>query len=291
MSNSKQRGLKRGISAMIADIDLPSEAVAGEAQSSGENLPIEWLNSNPDQPRKYFDEEELEGLADSIRVKGIVQPILVRKIANENYQIVAGERRWRAAQRANLHQVPVIIREYTDEEVEEIALLENVQRKDLTAIEEAKGYKALMEHYHHTQEALSKVMGKSRSHLANLMRLLTLPEYIQESIQADKIQMGHARALIGIDESKAIEICKKIENNGLSVRQVEALVKNLSTGNAAKPTANKPVKSADIKNLELELSAALSMNVQIGFDGKGGNVKIAYQSLDDLDRLCALLGK
>ncbi len=282
----ERRGLGRGLSALMADVS--TETVAeNEPRGREQRLPVEKLVPNPDQPRRHFDETALAELAVSIREKGVIQPLIVR-LKGESYEIVAGERRWRAAQRAQVHDVPVIIREFTDTEVLEIAIIENIQRADLNPVEEAMGYRALIERFGHTQEKLSEAMGKSRSHIANLLRLLNLPEDVQAMLREGKLTAGHARALITADDPSML--ARKVVLEGLSVRQTETLTK---APEAPKKAPKKRVheKDADTRALENDLSAALGMKVTVDYDGGGkGRVTVEYRSMEDLDRLCSTLG-
>ncbi len=281
----KRGGLGRGLSALMADVALEQQ---GAAPSKGPivKLPVEKLVANPDQPRRYFDETALAELAASIREKGVIQPLVVRA-KGELYEIVAGERRWRAAQRAQVHEVPVVVRDFTDTEVLEIAIIENVQRADLNAVEEAQGYRALIERFGHTQEKLAEVLGKSRSYIANLLRLLNLPEDVQTLVRDGKISAGHARALVTADDSSAL--ARKVVTEGLSVRQVEALMKRPASGSTAKPRPKS--KDSDTQALENDLSAALGMKVSIEYDGGGkGRISVAYRTMEQLDKLCSILG-
>lgn len=290
----ERRGLGRGLSALMADVDIASTRETPTI--SGGNQPlevaIELVNPNPDQPRKDFTENDLNDLAASIAERGIIQPLIVREFgAAGSYQIVAGERRWRAAQRAKLHTVPVVVRDFNDTEVLEVAIIENIQRADLNAVEEALGYRQLQDKFGHTQEQLSSALGKSRSHIANLMRLLNLPNEIQGWLREGKLSAGHARALITSDNP--VEIAKQIIAKGLSVRDVERLVK-------AKPVAKKDpnkvkmgsvAKDADTRALENDLTATLGMRVQIDHkDGQeSGKVTIDYRDFGQLDELCRRL--
>lgn len=289
----KKRGLGRGLSALMADVtETTAPAAEGGAPARPDLVvPIEKIKPNPDQPRRRFDPEHLEDLANSIREKGVIQPLIVREIAGEagNYEIVAGERRWRASQKAQLHELPVIVREFNDTEVLEIAIIENIQRADLNPVEEAAGYRQLMDKFGHTQEVLSKALGKSRSHIANLMRLLNLPDDIQGLLEEGKLSAGHARALITSDHAQ--EIAKKIVSDGLSVRQTEALVKKFASGDLEKPKKPKVEKDADTKALEGDLSANLGMKVAIDHKagGEAGQITIKYKTMDQLDELCRIL--
>lgn len=289
MANKKheRRGLGRGLSALMSDVT--SDAVAGSAQNE-QMIPIEKIIPNPDQPRRDFPKNDLNDLADSIREKGIIQPLIIRKIAGKSnsYQIVAGERRWRAAQMAQLHEVPAIVRDYTDTEVLEIAIIENIQRADLNPVEEAAGYQQLMDSFGHTQEKLATALGKSRSHIANLMRLLQLPEEVLAFLKEGKITTGHARALI--TTGNPVELARQVVKDGLSVRQTERLAKAPKT-QAAKPASKPPTKDADTRALEGDLSANLGMRVAVDHTpGKeAGKITINYKSLEQLDDLCRIL--
>jgi ParB family chromosome partitioning protein len=269
--------LGRGLASLIGG---PLEDIAGTEQR---NVPLALLKPGRFNPRRNFAETQLEELAASIRERGLVQPLVVRpsSVEAESFEIVAGERRWRAAQLASLHEVPVVVRALSDQEAVEIAIIENVQREDLNAIEEGEGYKLLMDGHGYTQEDLAKVIGKSRSHLANTLRLLKLPEDVQELVRTGAISAGHARALIGRGDASAL--AARIVNEGLTVRQIEALVKEAVT----KPKRDKPRKDADTKAAELELSEALGLGVEIRRKGKSekGELRIRYTSLDQLEDL------
>jgi ParB family chromosome partitioning protein len=289
---SKSRGLGRGLSSLMGDLNnepLTSNENS-ESQTIEKLVPVEKIYPNPNQPRKSFQEEKLIELANSIKTKGIVQPLIVRKKkgTKESFEIVAGERRWRAAQRAQIHELPVIIKEFTDIEVLEIAIIENVQRADLNPIEEALGYKNLMENFDHTQDGLSKEIGKSRSHIANLLRLLNLPSAVQELLISGQLTAGHARALVTCDNPLAI--AKQIISLGLSVRDAERLAKNVSEKKVSNKTKTKE-KPADTVLLEADLSAALKMKVSINHEeGKEkGLISITYKSLDELDRISEVI--
>jgi ParB family transcriptional regulator, chromosome partitioning protein len=270
--------LGRGLASLIGG---PLEDIASTEQR---NVPLALLKPGRFNPRRNFAEAQLEELAGSIRERGLVQPLVVRpsSVDAESFEIVAGERRWRAAQLAALHEVPVIVRALSDQEAVEIAIIENVQREDLNAIEEGEGYKLLMDGHGYTQEDLAKVIGKSRSHLANTLRLLKLPEDVQELVRTGALTAGHARALIGRSDASAL--AARIVNEGLTVRQIEALVKGEG---AEKPQRDKPRKDADTKAAELELSEALGLGVEIKRQGKGekGELRIRYTSLDQLEDL------
>ncbi len=294
MANRDRRGLGRGLSALMADIPQTNvEAPASDAPRSPDlTVPIERVRPNPDQPRRAFTQEALQELAASIAAKGIIQPLIVRPdpAAEGDFQIVAGERRWRAAQIAQLHEIPIIIREFDDTEVLEVAIIENIQRADLNPIEEATGYRQLMDRFDQTQEHLATAMGKSRSHIANLMRLLTLPEEVQGMLREGSLSAGHARALINRDD--AVQIARDAVRNGLSVRDVEQRTrkKRAKTGNTGRKAA---VKDADTKVLEGDLSVVLGMSVTIDHDAdKGaGKLSIKYGDLEQLDDIIKILNR
>jgi ParB family chromosome partitioning protein len=282
----KRGGLGRGLSALMADVAVEQQASAA-TRAPIVRLPVESLVPNPDQPRRYFDETALAELAASIREKGVIQPLVVRA-KGDLFEIVAGERRWRAAQRAQVHDVPVVVREFTDTEVLEIAIIENIQRADLNAVEEAQGYRALIERFGHTQEKLADVLGKSRSYIANLLRLLNLPDDVQALLREGKLSAGHARALVTSDNAGAL--ARKVVNEGLSVRQTEALMKRPDSP-TTKPKGRSKAKDSDTQALENDLSAALGMKVTIEYDGGGkGRISVAYRNMDQLDKLCSILG-
>jgi ParB family chromosome partitioning protein len=294
---SGRRGLGRGLSALLGEVDTPvgvreaiDAAVAGEG---GVRLaPIELIRRNPDQPRKVFDEGELGDLEESIRVKGIIQPILVRPAegAPGEYQIVAGERRWRAAQRVGLHTVPIIVRELDDLEVLEIGIIENVQRTDLNPIEEAAGYRTLMERFGRTQEAVAKVVGKSRSHVANALRLLNLPGGVMDHLSAGRLSAGHARAIASAPNVAAL--AEQIVEQGLSVREAEALgrrAQERSEPRARSAPGAPRGKDSDTRALEQDLEGTLGLKVEIDDRGGKGELRITYASLEQLDDLCRRL--
>jgi len=287
-----KRGLGRGLSALMADVNDAPSAGAAPAHSPDLLVPIEKVNPNPDQPRRNFDKEKLADLSASVSEKGILQPLIVRVSPSQKgtYEIVAGERRWRAAQMAKLHDIPVIVREFSDTEVLEVAIIENIQRADLNPVEEATGYSQLMEKFGHTQEKLSEVLGKSRSHIANSVRLLTLPDEVQSYLSAGKLSSGHARALITSDDPLAL--ARQVIKQRLSVRETEKLAKS---GIRAKPVkrGKTPLKDADTKALEGDLSANLGLKVLVDHrpGQKGGKLLIQYDTLDQLDDLCRILSR
>lgn len=285
-ANRKPRpGLGRGLSALLGD-NVPEAPVTGtpEAGSGVRMLPVSSLVPHPDQPRRHFDEDKLEELAQSLKQRGLIQPIVVRP-SGHNYQIVAGERRWRAAQRARLHEVPVIVRDFDDAQTMEIALVENIQRQDLNAIEEAEAYARLIREYGHSQEALGKLVHKSRSHIANLLRLLDLPEGVREMVVVGDIDMGHARALIGAPEAE--KLAREVATKGLSVRETEKLARHAKPGSRRK--ADPRIRDADIMALEHQLGDVLGLNVKIAHGAKGGTLTLSYSTLDQLDMVCQRL--
>ncbi len=287
----ERRGLGRGLSALMADVNVEPIFQTPEVRRLDVLVPVEKIIPNPDQPRRDFEPDALKDLADSIRQKGVIQPLIVRRIADsDSYEIVAGERRWRAAQIAQLHELPVIIREFSDSEVLEIAIIENIQRAELNAIEEAQAYRQLMDRFGHTQEKIAEALSRSRSHIANLLRLLSLPDDVQSMVKVGKLSAGHARALI--TTSNAPELARQVVARGLSVRETEDLVRK-STIDPAKRRALRQSsgKDADTRALEADISANLGMAVRIDHDaaGQGGKVSISYRSLDDLDLLCRAL--
>ena len=288
----KHRGLGRGLSALMADV-TPDPVVANqqpEMRKADQMMPIEKLHPNPEQPRRRFTPEQLDDLSASIKEKGVIQPLIVRPdpSGDGSFEIVAGERRWRASQMAQLHEVPVIVRNYSDTETLEVAIIENIQRADLNAIEEAAGYRDLMSRFGHTQEKVSEALGKSRSHIANLLRLLNLPDDVQEFVRDGKLTAGHARTLVTAENP--VELAKQIIAKGLSVREAERLAKK--PAESPKPVSRPKVeKDADTKALEGDLSATLGMKVSIDHKagGEGGSITISYKNLDELDDLCGIL--
>ena len=286
----KPTRLGRGLSALLGE--EPAEEGQTLETSSNQKVPTAFIEANPFQPRRTFREEDLGDLIRSVKELGILQPIVVRPHPRDKsrYQIVAGERRWRAAQKAQLHDVPVVIRDLNDVETLEVALVENIQRADLDPIEEAKGYETLIENFGHTQEQLSKVIGKSRSHIANTLRLLTLPEEVQGFVKEGLLTSGHARTLVTSDTP--LELAKQIIDGNLSVRETEALAK---TGKPSVPGAatSKPApkhKDADTRALEDNVSRSIGLRVTIDdFGEKGGVLKVSYRTLEQLDDICRRL--
>jgi ParB family transcriptional regulator, chromosome partitioning protein len=281
-SETKPRKLGRGLSALFGE---ESESDAEAARKPSRTIAIGQIHPGRYQPRRVFDDEKLAGLVDSIRDKGILSPLLVRvhPTIQNAYELIAGERRWRAAQKAQLHDVPVIVRDLTDRETLEIALVENLQREDLNALEEAEAYARLTEEFGHTQDELAKAVGKSRSHVANMMRLLGLGEKVRGLLSDGKLSAGHARALIGVERAELI--ADEIVERGLNVRQVEALVQKERRPASGKSSSYEPARDADIVALERELTGSLGLAVRIKTQGSGGEVVISYRTLDQLDHL------
>ena len=283
---------RRGISALMADLEAKPASGPGAPRAGEATVGIDRISPNPGQPRRAFADSALEELAASIREKGIIQPLILRTDPRDpdRYEIVAGERRWRAAQRAQLHEVPAIVRDLDDAEVLEIAIVENIQRADLNAMEEAAGYRQLMERFGHTQEALSRALGKSRSHVANLLRLLALPDAVQELVRSGDLSAGHARALVTAADPEAL--ARRIVARGLSVRQAEALAQENRDGGRAQPRVRRRAeKDADTRAAERDLAAALGMKVSIDHvaDGEAGAVTVRYANLEQFDELCRRL--
>lgn len=296
------KGLGKGLSALISEDYSRSAALAPEPEKTQEEkpsstLPVGIIVSGKFQPRTRFTEEYLKELAESIRRNGIMQPIVVRLSPEhaDKYEIIAGERRWRAAQLAGLTEVPVIIRDIDDQQALELALIENIQRQDLTPLEEAAGYQRLIDEFSHTQEELAKTVGKSRSHVANLLRLLTLPESIKVLLDEDKISMGHARALLNVPNPE--ELASEVVKRGLNVRQTENIARTgiINSDQAPSPKSFKQQhqpreKDPDILALESTLSESLGLNVSIEDNGQSGKIIISYDSLSQLDNILKRLG-
>ena len=297
-----KKGLGRGLSALLADTAPEDDSVEEASVSLGsETAPIEHLAPNPDQPRRMFDEAALDELAASIKRQGLLQPILVRPATkgDARYQIVAGERRWRAAQRAGLHDVPITVRELDDRQTAEIALVENVQRSDLNPLEEAAAYQRLVEDFGHKPDEIAEAVGKSRSHVSNLMRLLKLPASVRDKVNAGALSMGHARAILSAADPEAL--ANRVVDRGLSVRETGRLAKEsvapeegASNEGAVKSkpaslTSVRPHKDADTRALEADLAAALGLEVDLTHGPKGGSVTIRYLTLEQLDDVCRRL--
>jgi ParB family transcriptional regulator, chromosome partitioning protein len=304
-ATSKPAPLGRGLSALFGDTDSsyqPKTPVQPSPQAqttqtgsadrakpgAQQMLPVEWIQPGAFQPRRRFDDEAIKGLAESIRERGVVQPLMVRQVEGERnvYEIIAGERRWRAAQQAGLHEVPVIVRTFSDREAMEVGLIENVQREDLSPLEEAEGYRRLMEEFQHSQDGLAKVVGKSRPHITNMLRLLTLPTAVKQMIDNGQLTMGHARALI--TARNPAQLAEEIVKKGMSVRQAEALAKRESDGRFAKKKKESSVTvDANIMALEKELESATGLKMKIHPDGKTGSTSgtlvLHYASFEQLD--------
>lgn len=290
----KNKGLGRGLSSLLADVTMDTAPEAGRAPSIDEQIvPIERIHPNPDQPRRTFTDTDLNDLANSIKEKGVIQPLIVRLDPDQadEFQIVAGERRWRASQLAKLHELPVVVRDLSDVEVLEIAIIENIQRADLNAVEEAQGYRQLMDRFGHTQAQVAKGLGKSRSHIANLLRLLNLPDDVLGYLHEGKLSAGHARALVNTQNPS--ELARQIIRGNLSVREAEALVRKGGAEIQKRPQPKAPKKDADTRAIEADLSAHLGVKVEIDHKsgGKSGEVRLKYKDLEQLDDLCRLLTK
>jgi len=274
--------LGRGLASLMGDVGVETHAVERGARSQ-RKVPIEFVRANPRNPRKLFSDAELVELTDSIRERGIIQPIVVRSRAADQYEIIAGERRWRAAQRAGLHEVPIVVLDVTDGEALELAIIENVQRADLNPLEEASGYQQLADEFDHSQDDIAKIVGKSRSHVANTLRLLNLPERVKNYINAGKLTAGHARMLVG--QPNAEEFADQIVNQGLNVRQVEALARKSGKRQANEVRrTGRMGKDADIEALETRLTNALGLLVTIDHRANGGGqLQVRYRTLEQLD--------
>ena len=282
MMNTKFKGLGKGLSALMGDTnDFKSQ----ESRDLNK-VPIEFIHPNPDQPRKVFDKNSLDDLSQSIKVQGIIQPIIVRKKGLNNYEIVAGERRWRASQLAKLHEVPVVIKDIDDKTALEFAIIENVQRSDLNAIEESNGYKNLIERYNYTQDQLADVVGKSRSHIANTIRLSSLPNEIQDMVKNNLLSAGHARCLINVPNN--VELAREIISKNLSVRQSEVLSKKYQFSNVKKLKVLN--KDANLNALQEDLESSLGLKVKINNkkNNKGG-ISFYYNNLEQLNKIISTL--
>ncbi|XXK34717.1 ParB/RepB/Spo0J family partition protein [Rhodobacteraceae bacterium nBUS_22] len=295
---TKTRGLGRGLSALMADASVNKKQEKQDVSvfSVEQTVPIEKIFANPDQPRRTFEPEQLNDLANSVRAKGVIQPLIVRDRPDHpgEFEIVAGERRWRAAQMAQQHELPVIHRAFSDTEVLEVAIIENIQRADLNPVEEAFGYRQLMDKFGHTQEQMAEALGKSRSHIANLLRLLSLPPDVQEFLREGRLSAGHARALVTAENPTVL--AGIVIAKGLSVRETEKLVKKAAKKDTGEDSAPKRgsspgAKDADTKALEGDLSAALGLKVVIDHKpgGEAGQMSLQYTSLEQLDDLCRML--
>jgi ParB family chromosome partitioning protein len=310
MSEARPRGLGRGLSALLGEpvktdaappkwaqtdankvVGLPTAAAApptGQGDAGPRAIPIDLIQRNPGQPRRHFDEDELNELAHSIRTHGVLQPILVRPIAGGKYEIVAGERRWRAAQRAGLHAIPAVIRELGEQDVLEIAIVENVQRSDLNPIEEAQGFQALIEKFGRTQQEIADAVGKSRPHIANMLRLLALPNDLQEMVRDGRLSTGHARAILTAPDPRGL--AKRAIERGLNVREVERLAQLAKDEkHGPRVSGGGAEKDADTRAMEQSLSNALGIDVTISDRGGAGEVKISYKTLEQLDDIARRL--
>jgi ParB family chromosome partitioning protein len=280
------------LSALLDEVDAASTP-EGRRAAGVLDVAIELIRPNPDQPRRAFGAEELAELASSIRERGVLQPILVRPAPGQEktYQIIAGERRWRAAQQAGLRAIPALVRDLADQEVMEVALIENIQRADLNALEEARGYDAMAQRFQRSAEAIAKVVGKSRSHVANTLRLMRLPSPVQAHIEEGRLTAGHARALLDLDN--AVALAERVIKQGLSVRQTEALARTSKRGEAraSQKSTGAAAKDADTRSLEADLEEVLGMKVEIRHRGEAGELRVAYASLEQLDDLCRRLSR
>jgi len=286
VTTERAKGLGKGLSALLGE--APTSAPPAEALSRGgpREIEIGRIRPNPHQPRTHFDETAIDELADSIAERGVLQPILLRA-SGDGFEIVAGERRWRAAQRAGLHAIPAIVRAIDDSATAELALIENIQREDLNAIEEAEGYRQLINRYGHGQDEVGKLVNKSRSHVANLLRLLDLPQSVKQSLLQGDISMGHARAVLTAPDPAAL--AEEVIAKGLSVRQTEARAKAVKKGPGELVLTEDRKVDADIAALERQLGDMLGLKVQVANKGQGGTVSLQYSSLDQLDMICQRL--
>jgi ParB family chromosome partitioning protein len=286
---SRRRGLGRGLSALLgeppaaSEITADGEPMAGSPLKGLRSLPIEKLRPGRFQPRRVFDQGAIDDLVESVKEKGILQPILVRPWPEDpdTFEIIAGERRWRAAQVALLHEVPAIVRNLSDREALEVALIENLQRQDLSPLEEAEGYRRLMDDFSHTQEELAKTVGKSRSHVANTMRLLALPAPVKKLLDEGALTAGHARALL--TSPNPFALAEQVIAKGLNVRQTEKLASQGPEKAKARKESGAPAKDADLLSLERDLSNLLGLKVMITLQGKGGDISVQYSTLEQLD--------
>ena len=297
MSNDRpSKGLGMGLQALLGEAaparQAPAVSEAAAPRGGVREIEVSRIRPNPNQPRVHFDEDALDELADSIRQRGVLQPILLRP-DGEDFMIIAGERRWRAAQRARLHAIPAIVREIDDSTTSEIALIENIQRQDLNPLEEADGYKQLIQRHGHTQDEVGRIVHKSRSHVANLLRLLDLPEFVRQSLLKGDISMGHARAVATSEDPE--ELTREIIAKGLSVRQAEAKARRERSRPSPGPDIGRgsargeTVVDADLQVLERQLGDLLGLKVQVAHKGQGGAVTLHYSSLDQLDMICQRL--
>jgi ParB family transcriptional regulator, chromosome partitioning protein len=289
MPDDGRSRLGRGLAALMGDVGAETATTTERARNQ-RKVPIEYLKPNPRNPRRNFSDAELDDLAASIRQRGIIQPVIVRPVrgAKDAYEIIAGERRWRAAQRAGLHDIPIVPFEASDGEALELAIIENVQRTDLNPLEEAAGYQALASEYGHSHDDIAKIVGKSRSHVTNMLRLLKLPEPVKAYISAGKLSAGAARMLVGAPDPE--EMAREIVDRELNVRQVEALAKERARG-SSKTASKRAAKSADTIALERRISDVLGLTVKVDHRGDGGVVHVHYRGLDQLDDVVRRLEK
>lgn len=289
-AGERNRGLGRGLQALLGDGEAEIDVQSAPSRGDGTRLiPMEWIDPNPDQPRKRFDEDSLRELAESISQQGLLQPLLVRPSPHDpdRYQIVAGERRWRAAQLAQIHDVPCLVRELTDRETLELAIVENVQRADLNAIEEARAFRELIDTFGHTQEKVAQAVGKSRAHIANTLRLLTFPSEIISHVEQGALSAGHARAIAGAADPSAL--ARRVIDEGLSVREAERLAKVRPAPERPSGASSADGKDADTRALESDLAARLGLSVDIRDTGGKGELRVRYSTLEQLDDLCRRL--
>ncbi|NMA97263.1 MAG: ParB/RepB/Spo0J family partition protein [Phyllobacteriaceae bacterium] len=280
----KPTRLGRGLAALIGDMAAMESARVTESNASGKRLPVDFIIANRANPRRTFDEDQLEELTNSIREKGVMSPLLVRPTDDPNiFELIAGERRWRASQRAGLHDVPVIIRDVDDKEALELAIIENVQRADLNPLEEALGYAQLIEQFDYTQQDLAQVIGKSRSHVANTLRLMKLPTDVREMVASGTLTAGHARTLITVEDPAGL--AREIVDRGLSVREAEALSQQREVPSKRK-SEPAPARDADTLALERRLADALGLTVSLAHSERGGKLEIRYKTLEQLDDIC-----
>lgn len=289
MSDLRSRGLGRGLSALLGDAPAAEERTP--SQGGVREIEVAAIRPNPSQPRRHFAEEPIAELAESIAIRGVLQPILVRHVG-DGYQIIAGERRWRAAQRAQLHKIPAIVRDFDEAVTAEVALIENVQREDLNALEEADAYAVLISTYGHGQDEVARLVGKSRSHVANLLRLRDLPEFVRQALIRGEINMGHARAVASAPDPE--ELAREIIAKGLSVRQAEALARKVKPGPGrdiarGSERARSGAVDADIEALERQLGDVLGLKVKVAHANGSGTVTVSFSSLDQLDLICQRL--
>ena len=284
----KPTRLGRGLAALIGDMAVMEGARVTESASGSKKLPVDFIIANRANPRRTFDPDQLEELTNSIREKGVMSPLLVRPTDDPNiFELIAGERRWRAAQKAGLHDVPVIVREVDDKEALELAIIENVQRADLNPLEEAMGYGQLIEQFDYTQQDLAQVIGKSRSHVANTLRLLRLPEDVRGMVASGTLTAGHARTLITVEDPAGL--ARQIVDRGLSVREAEALSQQRDLPKRKPIADNAAPRDADTLALERRLADALGLSVALNHSERGGKLEIRYRTLEQLDDICMRL--